>query len=61
MKVVVFHGSSKRFTFELMKKCVFNKSKFEFEIISFQKICKKVAYFMFLFCFICYVNMMLFG
>ncbi len=30
---VVFHGSLKKFTFVLVRKCVFNKSKSEFEII----------------------------
>ncbi len=61
MKVVVFHGSSKIFTFVLMRKCVFNKSKSEYEIIPSQRICKRVAYFMSFFCHICCVNMMLLG
>jgi hypothetical protein len=42
MKVVVFHGSSKRFTFVLVRKHVFNKSKSEYEIIQFEDFVKKL-------------------
>ncbi len=55
MKVVV-HGSLKIFSFLLVEKRVSNKSKFE--IIPLQIFCKRVAYFMSLFCRICCVSMM---
>jgi hypothetical protein len=42
MKVVFFHGSSKRVTFVLVRKRCFNKSKSEYEIIPIWRFCKKV-------------------
>jgi hypothetical protein len=36
MKVVIFYGSSKKFTFILMKQDLFNKSKFEYELFHFE-------------------------
>jgi hypothetical protein len=42
MKVHVFHGSSRIFTFTLMKKHVFNKSKYKYKIIPFWRFYKKL-------------------
>jgi hypothetical protein len=61
IKVVLFHGSSNKLTFKLDRKRVFNESKFGFKIFLVQRFSKKVAYSMSLFCFICFIRIILFG
>jgi len=56
----IFHGSSNKLIFKLKNKHVFNRLKHELKKFHVQRFFLKVAYRMFLVCFICFVSIALF-
>jgi hypothetical protein len=58
---VVLHGSLNKLMFKLNRKWIFSKSYFNFKIFLVWRFSKKVAYWIYLFCLIFSIRIILFG